>query len=242
MVGVPRPGDAGALWVDVRGFMDWARAAGYSGVQMDITMAGLRPRDLDASARRDIVSSLARRGLFLAGLDLFIPSSDLVDAARMDRAIGAIDAGLSLATDLRAANLDVGGAGVSVVLPEKLDAGTLAELASLGQRWGASLVDHAWKSAFAGSEAGAGVVVRGIDPAAIGASEGAGKVHEAIAAALTGISGARVASGSSRIGAARLSESGGVGRIEVGVDPGSRLDVLAYAAGLVGVGFGGGVA
>jgi hypothetical protein len=73
------------------------------------------------------------------------------------------------------------------------------------------------------------VIVQGIYPAAISASEGAAKVNDAIAVMLS--------DRARRVGGARLCESGGVGRIEVGVDPSSRLDVLAYAAGLAGASF-----
>jgi hypothetical protein len=207
---------------------DWARAAGYGAVQIDGTMAGLRARELDASARRDIAGSLARRGLGLGGIDLFVPSGDLVDAARVDRAMSAIVAGLELMADLR--GVCVGDAGVSVVLPENLEAGTRSELVRQGQRLGVAVVDFAWKSEHAGMASG-GVIVRGIDPAVAGTSEGVGNVNQAIAAAISS------SSASGRIGGARLCESGGVGRVEVGGDTSSRLDVLAYAAGLGSAGF-----
>lgn len=228
LVGLPRVGEVGCPWVDARGFFDWCRAAGYAAVQLDGTAPGLRARELDGSARRDIAASLARRGLGLSGIDLFVPSADLVDLARVDRALGAIVAGMELMADLR--SVCIGDPGVGVVLPAKLEATTRSELVRQGQRLGVAVVDFAWKSEHVGIHGG-GVIVQGVDPAIACASEGAGKANEAIAAAM----GASSASG--RIGGARLCEGGGIGRVEVGADASSRLDVLAYAAGLGAAGF-----
>jgi hypothetical protein len=228
MVGLPRSGEAGCPWTDARAFFDWSRVAGYAAVQLDGTLAGLRARELDASARRDIAASLARRGLSLSGIDLFIPSGDFADPARVDRAVSAIVAGMELMADLR--SVCAGDAGVSALLPSQLEATTRSELVRQGQRLGVALVDFAWKSEHAGTPGG-GVIVQGIDPAIAGATEGTGKANEAISSLI----GASATTG--RIGAARLSETSGIGRIEVGADPSSRLDVLAYAATLAAAKF-----
>lgn len=86
--------------------------AGFQSVQLDATMAGLRPRDLDRTGRRDLIATLGRRSLRLAGLDLFIPRKHFAEAENMDRAVGAALAGIELAADL-------GRVPVSIALPVK---------------------------------------------------------------------------------------------------------------------------
>ena len=74
--------------------------AGFTAIQLDAAMPGLRPRELDTSARRDLLATLARTGLSLAGIDLFIPPDHYSDPAHLDRAAEANHAALSLAAEL----------------------------------------------------------------------------------------------------------------------------------------------
>jgi sugar phosphate isomerase/epimerase len=69
-------------------------------LHLDATHPGLRPRELDRSARRDVAAHLRREGLAFSGLDLWIPPAHLADNARADRAAGAITAAITLAADL----------------------------------------------------------------------------------------------------------------------------------------------
>jgi sugar phosphate isomerase/epimerase len=74
--------------------------AGFRAVQLDLTLPGLRPRDLDQRARKDLLALLTRSGISLAGADLFIPKRHFSEAEHLDRAMSAAIAGLHLAADL----------------------------------------------------------------------------------------------------------------------------------------------
>ena len=67
------------------------RELGISGVQWPAMRAGLRPRDLDASGRRDLQSTLRRHELSMSGVDLWIPPEHFGDAGRVDRVVSAVE-------------------------------------------------------------------------------------------------------------------------------------------------------
>ena len=96
----------------VRMALERLSAAGFQSVQLDATMAGLRPRDLDIRARKDLLGLLGRRSLTLAGVDLFIPRRHFMEPENLDRALSAALAGIELAADL-------GRVPVSLSLPVK---------------------------------------------------------------------------------------------------------------------------
>ena len=73
---------------------------GFDAVQLDGTLRGLRPRELDRRARRDLAAMLARRGVRAGGIDLFIPRWHFADAGEADRAVAATLACIELAGDL----------------------------------------------------------------------------------------------------------------------------------------------
>lgn len=73
---------------------------GVAGVQLSATQAGMRPRELDASARRDLRAMLVRLGLVASGLDLWIPPDHFLDPAYAERAIDAVRAACELASFL----------------------------------------------------------------------------------------------------------------------------------------------
>jgi sugar phosphate isomerase/epimerase len=75
-------------------------ALGFRAVQLDGTLAGIRPRELSPRARKDLVALFNRASLSIAGIDLFIPSSHFTDDAQVDRAMAALTAGIELAADL----------------------------------------------------------------------------------------------------------------------------------------------
>lgn len=113
-------------------------------VQLGVTQSGLRPRDLDSSARRDLLAMLRRHELDLAGLDFFIPTEHYFDPAQVDRAVTASRAAIELAADL-------GRRPVSLVLPATTetddDRSTMATevrgaLLDASIRCGVPLADH----------------------------------------------------------------------------------------------------
>jgi sugar phosphate isomerase/epimerase len=96
----------------VRTALDRLASAGFRAVQLDGTLPGLRPRELDQRARKDLLALLTRRGVTLAGIDLFIPKRHFAEAENLDRAMAAALAGVQLAADL-------GRVPVSLALPIK---------------------------------------------------------------------------------------------------------------------------
>ncbi|MEM9345645.1 MAG: hypothetical protein AAGB26_03405 [Planctomycetota bacterium] len=73
---------------------------GFASVQLDATLPGLRPRELDISARRDLLATAMRSGLTIAGIDFFIPAEHYSDPQFVDRAAEAAAGACSLAGDL----------------------------------------------------------------------------------------------------------------------------------------------
>lgn len=73
---------------------------GFGAVQLDATLPGLRPRELDTTARRDLIATTKRSGLIIAGLDFFIPIEHYHDPQHADRAVQAATAACALAGDL----------------------------------------------------------------------------------------------------------------------------------------------
>lgn len=96
----------------VRTALERLAAAGFKSVQLDATMAGIRPRELDQRGRKDLISLLGRRSLTLAGLDAFIPRRHFTEPENLDRAMAAALAAIELAADL-------GKVPVSLSLPVK---------------------------------------------------------------------------------------------------------------------------
>ena len=131
------------------------RAMGYAFVQLSAAQPGLRPRELGASARRDLVATLRRLELLCSGLDLWIPPEHLVDAARVDRAVAAVRDAVRLAHDL-------GGGPVSLSLPDDASASEcIDEIAAEAMRFGVPIADYASKRS---QRDGIGL---GIDPPAL---------------------------------------------------------------------------
>jgi sugar phosphate isomerase/epimerase len=85
---------------DVRAALDRLAGMGFRCVQLSATQPGLRPRELDRSARRDLLATLRRKELTLAGIDLWIPPGHLLEPARVDYALDAVQQAIELAADL----------------------------------------------------------------------------------------------------------------------------------------------
>lgn len=96
----PRLAATAAPLGDTREACAFLSALGVAGVQLSATQPGMRPRELDASARRDLRAMLVRLGLVASGLDLWIPTDHFLDPAHADRAIDAVRAACEFASFL----------------------------------------------------------------------------------------------------------------------------------------------
>lgn len=181
---------------------------GLAAVQFDAADASMRPREMGASARRDLAASLRRLGLRASGIDCFVPVERFADAGQVERAIEAVAGSIALAEALDRVP-------VCVHLP-KVEA-VAAELRREADRRGVALADFTLPV-----PGGAGAI--GVDPAAVLA---AGGDPAALVATVAG-----------RIAAARvvdLLQSGMRGPIEQA--GASRLDALSYRVALEMAGF-----
>lgn len=98
------------LGIDPRAVLDRLHESGFRFAQLSATQPGMRPRELDRSARRDLLATMRRREIEPAGIDLWIPPEHFSDPAQVDRAASAAIAAIELAADL-------GRVPVSVTLP-----------------------------------------------------------------------------------------------------------------------------
>ena len=109
---------------------------GFSAVQLDATLAGIRPRELDVTARRDLLVTARRSGLTIAGIDFFIPADHYSDPQHLDRAVASAIAACDLASAL-------GRVPVSLNLPmKKVDASLVGMIADSADAQGVSLAIH----------------------------------------------------------------------------------------------------
>lgn len=203
---------------EVRGQIETARELGFRAVQLDGTAKGMRARELDRSARRDLAATLKRSGLALSGIDLWIPAAHFGDAAFQDRAVSAVEQAIELATELAGLMADDAARRVSLELPKAAPATLLRQIGAWCERSGVLVADHA----FPPSEGREGMIGVGFDPAAV-ILAGKDAVEELIRL------GRRPAS-------ARLTDLGAVGRVIPG-GAGGRLDVRAYLGALSAVGY-----
>ncbi len=191
----PRPRDA----------LDRLSAVGFRSVQLSASQAGLRPRDLDRSGRRDLLGRLRRLEMTAAGVDLWIPESHLTDPAQIDRAVAAILDAVGLAADL-------GRCPLSLMFPsddEAMPPTVVEAIAERALRHGVAVADHRVPPA---EREDIGV---GIDPATW-----LGRGQDPVEA---------VATHAQRLATARLSDLAGSGeRLPVRGEPEGRLDVFRY--------------
>lgn len=186
---------------------------GFAAVQLDATLPDVRPRELDATARRDLLATAMRSGLVIAGVDFFIPAEHYSDSQHVDRAVESAIAALTLAADL-------GRVPLSLNLPVgKADASLLQMVADHADAIGVTLAIHdeadsdglkAWLDANAPPHVGLG-----LDPAALLIRD-----RDPSAVAQTHSSALRVA----RLSDASRGQADG-GRQVVGS---GSLDVMAY--------------
>lgn len=151
---------------------------GFASVQLDATLPGLRPRELDTTARRDLRATVKRSGLSIAGIDFFIPTEHYHDPRHCDRAAQAATAACSLAGDL-------GRVPLSLNLPiAKADTALTQSIIDQADALGVTLAIHdeaemegtkAWLTEQALPHVGIGLdpaalLIRNHDPAAIAQS------------------------------------------------------------------------
>jgi sugar phosphate isomerase/epimerase len=197
-----------------RAMIDWAAAAGFRAVQLDAAGAGLRPRELDRSARRDLAAILRRSCLVFTGLDLWIPPEHLRNPAKSERALEAILGAAELAADLVRHQAGPALPSVSLVFPGDAPPDIARAVASAAARAGVRIADHAIEPS--GQEG----FHRGVDPAALlQANQDPGAV-----AARAGLA----------LASARFSDASLAGRVKPGA---GRLDVTAYLASLSVAGY-----
>lgn len=151
---------------------------GYTSIQLDATLPGLRPRELDTTARRDLVATAMRSGLAVAGVDFFIPAEHYSDPQHIDRAAQSAAAACALAGDL-------GRVPVSLNLPVgRVDSGLTQTLLDQADAHGVTLAIHAeadtdelqqWLTSQAPQHVGTGLdpaalLIRDHDPSAVAQS------------------------------------------------------------------------
>jgi len=202
----PLVGDASGD--SIKSALDRIAAIRLRHVQIASTMPGLRPRELDRTARRDLAASLRRRELALSGIDAWIPHEHLVDARHADRAVTAVRQAIVLAADL-------GRVPVSLILHGAGD--VAAAIVAEAQRHGVEIADHSLPLS---TLAGTGI---GIDPVICfsHAHDPAKVVHEA----------------ADRLVCARLVDLRSGMRGPVGSAHDGRLDVAQYKVALSVNGF-----
>ncbi|MFI4862013.1 MAG: sugar phosphate isomerase/epimerase family protein [Phycisphaerales bacterium JB063] len=143
---------------------------GFPSIQLDAALPGVRPRELDQRARRDLVATAQRAGLSIAGVDLFIPRQHLLEAEHLDRATQALLAAIEFAADLGrvplSAALPVSG------LPSEVSGVLLDRADALGVVLAVHAEDQPDPLATWIAQAGEGIAGIAIDPASVLASQG----------------------------------------------------------------------
>lgn len=161
-----------------RGLIEWAAAARPLrpvALALDATAPGLRARELDRSARRDLAATLRRQGFAFTGLDFFIPPSHFTDPAHADRALAALAAALELASDLaRHAGLPPGQAAawVTTEMPEATPADVRATLAAASERVNTTIANLTPAASDLVALDPAALLLKGEDPATAAAKLG----------------------------------------------------------------------
>ena len=203
---------------ELRSQLGIAKESGYRGVQLNAAAAGVRPRELDRSARRDIGAMLTRHDLVLSGVDLWIPPEHFTEPESADRAMSALGEAIRFAAEMGV--LCGSGGVVSCGLPKDEAVRSFAEQQAAAA--GCIVADHSWPLDSVREAESA--IRAGIDPAVVLAAEGVGK----------GIG--RLIAGVGAVASARLSDLDGSGRVEAGK---GSLDQMSYEATLVTVGYAG---
>ncbi|MEM6333096.1 MAG: hypothetical protein AAF823_07130 [Planctomycetota bacterium] len=151
--------------VAVRAAIRGIAEAGLGHVQLDATLRGTRPRELDGRARKDLAAACTRAGLAMAGLDCFVPARHLEPGADVDRATAALLGAVGLAADL-------GRLCVSFAVPamEAVDRDALGAVVEAADGHGVTLAVHGEQDAATRAwvaELGSPTVRLGVDAASV---------------------------------------------------------------------------
>jgi len=200
------------------------RSIGFRAVQLSATQPGMRPRELDASARRDLIVRLRRLEMRCAGLDVWIPPEHFASPTHAERAVDALRQAVGMAADL-------GRVSVSTALPVLTDANAQilrdvrAQISGTAAHAGVEVADHGSDAVTGAWEATADDPIGvGIDPAML-LSLG----HDPVAS---------VARCGQRLRAARVVDMLQSGmRAPPGEADGARLQLGEYVLALAGAGF-----
>lgn len=82
--------------------LELASRLGFRSVTLSAAQPGLRPRELDRSARRGLLAELRRLELECSAIDLFIPPEHYISTETIDRALDAVRGAMDLASELGA--------------------------------------------------------------------------------------------------------------------------------------------
>lgn len=206
----------------------FAARAGFRAVHLNAAAPGLRPRDLDRSARRDLAAFLRRTELASSGADLWIPPAHFADPAQADRAVSATLAAIEFVADIDRLVRGMTATGTDgrilcVAFPAEIQESLLL---TIGERAASCSVRVADFGAAAISHTLPESIGPGFDPAPVLlASPGASLPTAAGMLKLPG-----------GLACARLSDANSMGRVAPGA-PGGRLDLLSYSIGLTTAGY-----
>lgn len=173
-------------------------------VQLDATLPGLRARDLDRSARRDLVATLKRHGCRFSGIDLFIPPEHFALGEYADRAATAAIGAIDLLSDFSALGAAEGGV-VCLRLPASPQCAVILALAERSIERGVTIANF--------GDASLDRFARGVD------CEQAVRESRDVAALIA----------SKSVSAVRLGDWNGSRPVAVG-SKGAKLDLSAVAA------------
>jgi hypothetical protein len=132
-------GGEAAVPTSPRARLEWAATLGFEAVRLDGAEPGLRARDLDRSARRDLASLLRRLEVSFGGIDLWIPASHFSDPAHLARALTAVLAAIELCGDLARLAEGARDATLSIRWPEAGDPGALEEIRARAETVGVAI-------------------------------------------------------------------------------------------------------
>ncbi len=212
----PTLGPLVAGGLSARGGLQAIADGGFRFVQLSAALATMRPRELDRSARRDLLARLRRLELGVSGLDLWIPLEHFAvgteGSGEAERATEAVLEAIELAADL-------GGVSLSIEFPGDLNGEIASVIAARADVCGVLIAEF---GDGVGGEGGRFFGV-GIDPARDLMSDK--KPEDEVSRA-------------DRLVAARFSDADRAGRVVPGC---GRLDVLNYQVSLMTAGFGGAV-
>lgn len=178
MLGLTTPTGA-----EARAVIEWIAAQGARAIQLNAAAVGLRARELDRSARRDIAAMLRRLGMSCSGLDLFIPPEHFVSTGTADRATESVLSTIELAAELSSLAGSAGDgarAVVCVLIPRETSSEVVRAINQRAELHGVHVANHAYPIAehvaeHAGIRVGldcAVVLTSGDDPVRFAASLG----------------------------------------------------------------------